>query len=162
MEIRPVQPDEHEEVGELTVNAYLQVETSSELDEYVKELRDVASRAMDADVLVAVDGDGALLGAVTYVPGPDSSSAEFTDLDAAGIRMLAVDPGAQRRGVGELLVRACIDRARAVGRAQLLLHSTDAMATAHRLYQRLGFEREPANNWHPGPDLWLRAFRLKL
>ena len=57
-----------------------------------------------------------VLGGVTYVPGPGSPFAEFTDPDAAGIRMLAVADDAQGRGVGEALGRACIDRARAAGR----------------------------------------------
>ena len=71
---------------------------------------------------------------------PDRSSplAEFEADGAAGIRMLAVDPQAQGSGVGEALVRACIARAQAGGRTELLLHSTPAMTTAHRLYERLG------------------------
>ena len=55
----------------------------------------MAGRSHGVEILVAVDGDGdgpdeRIVGAVTYVPGPDSPGAEFTDADAAGIRMLAV------------------------------------------------------------------------
>ncbi|MFP3901376.1 MAG: GNAT family N-acetyltransferase [Acidimicrobiia bacterium] len=161
MEIREVLPDEHGALGELTVDAYADVHPADDLDDYATELRDVATRAAADLVLVAADGDE-LLGGVTYVAGPGSPSAEFGDADAAGIRMLAVAPGAQRRGVGGALTRACIDRARAAGRAQVVLHSTDAMTAAHRLYERLGFRRDPTMDQVVGDRLWLRGFRLRL
>jgi len=164
MEIRLVQPDEYEALGQLTVTEYAEVDhrTVETEDDYAGELADVARRAADADVLVAVDGDGTVLGGVTYVPGPDSSSAEFDDPDTAGIRMLAVGAAAQGQGVGEGLVRACLSRAVAAGKRHVALHSTDRMTTAHRLYQRLGFVRDEANDWEILPGFTLLAFRLDL
>jgi GNAT superfamily N-acetyltransferase len=165
VEIRIVRPDEHERLGEITVVAYRAINpphADGDLEEYEAELRDVAGRAAGADVLVAVDGDGAVLGGVTYVPDPSSPWAEFEDTDAAGIRMLAVAPEAQGRGVGEALTRACIDRAVAAGRGQVMLHSTDWMTTAHRIYERLGFQRDPSFDRQIDEELWLRGFRLRL
>jgi GNAT superfamily N-acetyltransferase len=165
VEIRSVRPDEHERLGEITVAAYRAINpphAEGDLDEYEAELRDVAGRAAGADVLVAVDGDGAVLGGVTYVPDRTSPFAEFDDPEAAGIRMLAVAPEAQGRGVGEALTRACIDRAVAAGRARILLHSTEWMTTAHRIYERLGFQRDPSLDWQVGDDFWLRGFRLRV
>jgi predicted N-acetyltransferase YhbS len=161
MQVRQAQPDDYAALGELTVAAYAAIDPGV-LGDYEDELRDVAGRAAGADVLVALDGDGTILGGVTYAPDPSSSSAEFADADAAGIRMLAVAPGAQGRGVGEALTRACVDRARAAGRRQVILHSTDWMTTAHRLYGRLGFRRDPTLDREPEPGLWLRGFRLRL
>jgi GNAT superfamily N-acetyltransferase len=163
MDIRPVRPDEHQALGELTVAAYAAIDPAVvEEDGYAGELRDVASRVADAEVLVAVDDAGTVVGGVTYVPGPDSGWAEFTEPDGAGIRMLAVAPEAQRRGVGEALSRACVDRALSAGRGQILLHSTDRMTGAHRLYIRLGFARDVSLDWEPAPGFWLRGFRLRL
>jgi predicted N-acetyltransferase YhbS len=162
VEIRLVRPEECEALGELTVAAYATVHPAEDMVDYAAELRDVAGRAAGADVLVAVDESGAVLGGVTYVPGPSSPSAEFREADAVGIRMLAVAPEAQGQGVGEALTRACIARAEAAGKGQILLHSTDTMRTAHRLYQRLGFVRDPSIDWEPVPDLHLLGFRLKL
>jgi ribosomal protein S18 acetylase RimI-like enzyme len=77
--------------------------------------------------------------------------------------MLAVAPAAQRRGVGESLVRACIERARATGRRRIVLHTGDWMTTAHRLYERLGFERDPSLDVDVEDEgFWLRCFRLEL
>jgi len=65
----------------------------------------VAGRAADADVLVAVDDDGALLGGVTFIPGP-RGYAPFLRPGEAGIRTLGVAVEAQGRGVGTALVAA--------------------------------------------------------
>lgn len=162
--VRTARPEEYSEIGELTVEAYATVDPAVMVSDYASELRDVADRAAGAEVLVAVDSaaGGAVLGAVTYVPGPWSPAAEFGEADTAGIRMLAVAAGARGRGVGEALTRACIDRARSAGRAQLVLHSTDRMTAAHRLYERLGFARDASLDWEGEPGLWLRGFRLRL
>lgn len=153
-------------MGELTVQAYRGIADDdfarADTEDYAGELRDVAGRAASAEVLVAVDDAGDVLGAVTYVPDTDSALAEFDEPGSASIRMLAVWPTAQRRGVGEALTRACIERAVAAGRSALLLHSTAWMTAAHRMYQRLGFVRDEANDWVVRPDFVLRAFRLDL
>ncbi|HET6834098.1 MAG TPA: GNAT family N-acetyltransferase [Acidimicrobiales bacterium] len=163
MDIRPVRPDEHQALGDLTVAAYAAIDPAVvDENDYVGELRDVAGRVADAEVLVAVDDAGTVVGGVTFVPGPGSSWAEFSEPDGAGIRMLAVAPEAQGQGVGEALSRACVDRARATGRRQILLHSTDRMTAAHRLYERLGFARDASLDWEPLPGFWLRGFRLRL
>lgn len=162
MEIRPVQPAEYHELGELTVDAYRAVHDPEDLNAYAGELRNVADRAGHASVLVAVDTDGSVLGGVTYVPGPESPAAEFSMPDAAGIRTLAVRPRARGRGVGAALVNACIEEARAAGRAQVVLHSTRTMTAAHRLYRRLGFERDVSLDWAPVSDVLLQGFRLRL
>jgi ribosomal protein S18 acetylase RimI-like enzyme len=163
MDIRTVGPGEHQALGDLTVAAYAAIDPAVvDEDGYAGELRDVRGRAADAEVLVAVDDAGTVLGGVTYVPGPDSPWAEFSEPDGAGIRMLAVAPEAQGRGIGEALSRACVDRARATGRGQIVLHSTDRMTTAHRLYERLGFARDVSLDWEPLPGFWLRGFRLRL
>jgi hypothetical protein len=76
VEIRPVRPDEHQALGDLTVAAYAAIDPEVvEEDGYAGELRDVAGRAAGGEVLVAVDDTGRLLGGVTYVAGPDSAWA---------------------------------------------------------------------------------------
>jgi ribosomal protein S18 acetylase RimI-like enzyme len=50
-------------------------------------------------------------------------------------------------------VRACADRARALGgRDRLVLSTQPAMRAAHRLYERLGFVRAPHRDWNPAPQ----------
>jgi ribosomal protein S18 acetylase RimI-like enzyme len=160
--IREARPEEHARLGELVVAAYRSL---PEFDEpgYEPELRDVARRAREAVVLVAVDGDGGtLLGCVTYVPGPESPWAELLEPGEAAIRMLAVDPTARGRGVGTELAAACIARAREDGRTALFLHSLPYMRAAQAIYARLGFIRRPDRDWEPVPGIRLLGFALAL
>jgi ribosomal protein S18 acetylase RimI-like enzyme len=157
-----VRPDEADQLGAITLAAYTELPGHVEEPDYEAELADVATRAKVAEVLVAVDDGGTVLGGVTFVPDDSNPLAEHGVPDASSIRMLAVAGTAQRRGVGEVLVRACIERARAVGSSCLVLHSTPWMQTAHRLYERLGFVRRPDLDWTPVPDIALLGFSLDL
>jgi ribosomal protein S18 acetylase RimI-like enzyme len=162
-QVRPDEHDLHEALGALSVAAFMSLHPEFVEDGYGEELADVAGRIANADVLAALSDEGDdLLGSVTYVPDRSSPLAAFDADCAASIRMLAVDPRAQRGGVGEALVRACIARAKAEGRAEILLHSSRAMTTARRLYARLGFRRDETLDLWPEPDFHLLGFRLKL
>jgi len=160
--VREARPEEYARLGELVVAAYRSL---PEFDEpgYEPELRDVASRAQEAVVLVAVDAVGdAPLGCVTYVPGPESPWAELLQPGEAGIRMLAVDPGARGRGAGTALTRACLERAGAEGRKAVVLHSLAYMRAAQAIYTRLGFARQPDRDWEPVPGIHLLGFARAL
>ncbi|MGH2357335.1 MAG: GNAT family N-acetyltransferase [Candidatus Limnocylindria bacterium] len=158
MRARLARPAEYEDVGELTVRAYRTVDP--DLGDYADELRAVSAHATEAEVLV-VELDSRLVGTVTYVPRPGALS-EGADPDGAWIRFLAVDEGARGRGVGAALVGACLERARRDARARVLLHTTDRMLAAQRLYERLGFTRTPADDFEVEPAFWLRAYRYEL
>jgi ribosomal protein S18 acetylase RimI-like enzyme len=152
--IRPVTPAEYDTVGEITAQAYLRdgLLDFGESDAYLEELRDVAKRAAAAEVLVAV-AEERVVGGVTFVPsgGP---MADIAGPGEAEIRMLAVAREARRRGAGEALVRACVDRARATpGCVRVVLSSQPTMHSAHRVYERLGFVRTPERDWNPLPEL---------
>jgi ribosomal protein S18 acetylase RimI-like enzyme len=155
-------PAELERLGEIVVSAYDAIGALEGDDEYIPELRDVERRAAEAVVLAAVDGaTGVPLGCVTYVPDASSPWAEQVRDGEAGIRMLAVDPGAQGRGVGTALVAACLDRARAEGRRAVFLHSLPVMEGAQRIYAHFGFRRVPERDWI-FPGFLLMGFELDL
>jgi len=161
MQIRPVRSEEYGPLGKLTVAAYRTLERPP-TPEYAAVLADVAARAREADVLVAVDEHGDLLGGVTYVGDPGSRFAEFEAADEACFRMLAVDPAARGHGVGGALVEACIQRARAEGKRALTLYTTDHMVGAQQLYQRFGFHRVAERDIILDSGLVLRSYILEL
>src|SRR4051794_28955011 len=140
--VRRARPDEYARVGQLTINAYTTLERDHLEDGYDQQILAVASRAATAEVLVAVDGEGRLLGACTFVSDPASAWMEWTESGETELRLLAVDASARGRGVGQALVEACIERVRALGRP-MMLHTTQFMPDAARLYERLGFRRVP-------------------
>ncbi|GAC1541762.1 MAG: GNAT family N-acetyltransferase [Acidimicrobiales bacterium] len=161
MEIRPVRPDEYQTVGDLTVAAFAGLEGSGDLGDYADTLREVEQRDATALVLVAADC-GEVLGSVTYVGSPDNPFAEDLLTGEVGIRMLAVAPAAQGRGVGRSLTDACLAVARDANAARVVLHSTPWMVVAHGLYASLGFVRRPERDVTIRADLTLMAFALEL
>lgn len=99
---------------------------------YAAELADVAGRAERAELLVVRDADGRVLGSVALVLAGDFGNVRASD-DEAAFRMLVVDPTAQEPGVGELLVRTCLTRARAAGKRRMVLSTDVRVAAAQRL-----------------------------
>ena len=158
LEIRPARPEEHGAVAELTARVYLDEGWADE--DYEQVLRDVPDRAAQADVLVAVVA-GDVVGAVT-VAGRGGPYAELAGPGEAVVRMLVVDPQVRGWGIGEALLRACLEIARAYGCTTVRLSTQPEMRAAHRVYDRLGFTRTPDRDWRPVPDLLLLSYELDL
>jgi ribosomal protein S18 acetylase RimI-like enzyme len=159
--VRPATPDDYAAIGRLSVAAY---EADGQLGagtDYAGTLSDVATRAASGEVLVATGPSGDVLGAVLFVL-PGSRYAELSKPGEAEFRMLAVDPAAQGRGVGQALVEACIARARGLDSTAIVICVRDFSAPAQRLYARLGFVRQPELDWNPLEAVRLLALRLDL
>ncbi len=151
MLIRRAAPEDYEMIGQITEAAY--EEFLEGPDDYYREpLRDAERRDREAELWVAVDDDGEVLGSVTSCP----SGSPWRELSVDGegeFRMLAVAPRARGLGVGEALVRHCEDHARAAGATRMWLSTLDEMTHAQRIYSRLGYRHEPERDWYPEPDV---------
>jgi ribosomal protein S18 acetylase RimI-like enzyme len=158
LEIRHAAAAEFPALADLCVAAYAPFVAGDHV--YLAELRDVARRAADAELLVAAT-DGRVLGTVTFVPdgGP---LAEIAGPREAEFRMLAVDPAAHGRGVGTALLRRVVDDSRRRGCEGVVCSSLPEMRAAHRIYERLGFRRVPQRDWSPLPGVDLLAFAIAL
>src|SRR5439155_12179445 len=95
LEVRPVRPEEYDEAGRVTADAYREFvpgEGDEEWQRYLVSLADVAGRVDRTAVLVAVRA-GRVLGCVTLeeegTVGDDDLRPEP---DATHVRMLGVDP----------------------------------------------------------------------
>lgn len=159
--IRLARPGEYAAIGQLTLEAYTVDGFHAPEADYGKELLDAEGRAGKAELYVATDADGTLLGTATYCP-PGSDYAEIAGAEEADLRMVAVARSARGRGIGEALVRHILARAREQELAALVLSSSEAMHAAHRLYERLGFVRTPERDWRPVPEILLRTYRKPL
>jgi ribosomal protein S18 acetylase RimI-like enzyme len=160
IDIRPADSTEFPILADLCVAAYAPFMVDGH--HYVDTLRDVARRASAAELLVAAEPDGGpVLGTVTFVPdgGP---LGEIAGPHEAEFRMLAVDPAAQGRGVGMALTRHVLEESARRGNGAVVCSSLPAMRAAHRIYQRLGFERVPERDWSPVPGVNLIAFAVRL
>lgn len=158
--IRPAVPDDYAAVAEITVEAYADGGHLSSGEDYAGTLADVAGRASAGEILVAVDGRD-VLGAV-FLVHPGSDYAEIGQSGEVEFRMLAVSPKAQRRGIGERLVNACLERAREWGAERVVICARDFIEAPLRLYARMGFVRMPERDWAPAPGINLVALRFEL
>ena len=157
--VRSARPEEYAAAGALVADVYAAAGYAH--GGYLDVLRDAACRAAVAELLVATDAAGRVVGTVTYAAG-GTPFADIAGPDEAEFRMLAVDPAARGRGVGAALVRWCVARAWAQGKRRLAMSTQPGMADAHRLYQRLGFRRAPERDWSPEPGLSLRVYAIDI
>ena len=154
LSVEPARPEDYDAIAELTVRVYVDGGLAS--PGYGAELADVAGRADRSELLVVWD-EGRIVGSVALVLEGDFGNVTSSD-DEAAFRMLVVDPSAQGRGVGELLVRTCLERARAAGKRRMVLSTDPRMTAAQRLYRRLGFTRLPERDWTPEPGIDLLVY----
>lgn len=157
--VSPAGPGDFDRIADLSVRVYVGGGLASE--GYTSELADVAGRASRAELLVVRDDNGHVVGSVALVLSGDFGEVTTSDEEAA-FRMLVVDPAAQGRGLGTLLVTTCLDRARAAGKRRMVIATGTRMTAAQRLYERLGFTRLPERDWSPVPGIDLIVYSREL
>jgi ribosomal protein S18 acetylase RimI-like enzyme len=145
VQVRAAEPADLAQVGELTAHAYLADDLIEADHWYLDELRVAAKRADQATVLVAVDGERVLC-TITLAPA-GSAYAEIARPHESELRMLAVHHDARGRRIGELLLRAAIDRGIEEGAHAVVLSTMPTMTAAQRVYARMGLRRTPERDW---------------
>ncbi len=167
--IRDLHQDEYAALGRLMVEVYSSLEgfpTPEEQPSYYELLTNIGRFAekKSARVLVALTVQGQLLGGIVYfgdMAEYGSGGTATAEKNASGIRLLGIDPKFRGLGAGKALTRACVQLAREKGHAQVILHTTQAMQVAWRMYEHLGFVRsEDLDFLQQGFPVF--GFRLKL
>lgn len=168
--VREARDDETERVRELLAAAYGQYEAAFPRENWLRYLDDilnVESRRNVSTTLVA-EIDELIVGCVSYYPPgaqtsyPSESYSEHWPADWSAIRLLAVGPPARGKGVGRVLTEACIERSKTDGAVAIGLHTTQEMAVARAMYERMGFVRAPDYDFQPGPQICVEAYQLSL
>lgn len=167
--VRVAQAGEYNEIGELMVQVYSQLEgfpKKTEQPEYYKMLANVGelTKKPGAEILVAVSENGKIAGAVVYFSDMKyygSGGTATQEKDASGFRLLAVDPSVRGQGIGSLLTRECIRKARDMKHSNVVIHTTRAMQTAWQMYEKIGFKRALDLDFMQG-ELPVFGFRLSI
>ena len=164
MEIRPVQPAEYEDAGRVTALAYREFvppDPGEGWIDYLDSIADIAGRVDRTTVLVAVD-DGRIVGSATIeMDATIGDDDRELPPDVAALRMVGVDPATRRAGIGRALVQASMDAARARGKRRFILRTTSRMTSAQRLYESMGFRRDPSLDMS-FPEVQLLGYRIDL
>jgi len=167
--VRNAKPGEFEEIGRLMVQVYSQLDgfpKESEQPNYYKMLAEVGgfTHKPETELLVAVSPDGRIGEAVVYFNDMQyygSGGTATSEKNAAGFRLLAVDPLSRGKGIGKLLTVECIRKAKEKKLSQVVIHTTMAMQTAWKMYENLGFKRSEDLDFMQG-ELPVFGFRLML
>jgi GNAT superfamily N-acetyltransferase len=167
--VREARINEFQKVGELMVSVYSQLEgffSVEENPEYYNKLINVGELTIKPKVklLVAVSADDAIAGGVVYFGDMKDYGAFQTfsqEKNAAGFRLLAVDPTIRSKGIGKLLINSCIQLAIEDNKRQVIIHSTNAMKIAWAMYEKMGFVRSENLDFSKD-DFPVFGFRLEL
>lgn len=165
--VRNAKPIEFEPIGQLMVEVYSNLEgfpKATEQPNYYKMLANIGEFASKpaTELLVAVSEEDKIVGGVVYFNEMQyygSGGSATKEKNAAGFRLLAVDPVTRGQGVGKLLVKECIQKAKASQLSQVIIHTTLAMQTAWKMYENMGFQRSEDLDFMQG-ELPVFGFRL--
>jgi len=167
--IRNAKAAEFEEIGKLMVNVYSRLEgfpKATEQPAYYKMLAGVGelTKKPGTEILVSLSLEGQITGAVVYFNDMQyygSGGTATQEKNAAGFRLLAVDQIFRGQGIGKLLTIECINKTKEQKIPQLIIHTTMAMQTAWKMYEKLGFVRSEDLDFMQA-ELPVFGFRLKL
>jgi len=167
--VRNALPREFEKIGKLMVDVYSQLDgfpKESEQPNYYKMLANIGelTNKPGVELLVAVSPDSKLAGAVVYFRDMKyygSGGTATQEHNASGFRLLAVDTAVRGQGIGKLLTKECISKAKTQKFPQMIIHTTKVMQTAWKMYEHLGFRRSEDLDFIQG-ELVVYGFRLSL
>ncbi|MUG69971.1 MULTISPECIES: GNAT family N-acetyltransferase [Paenibacillus] len=142
-------------------------------EQYADTLPKKRWEAYRESIAGSVDGDGPearivaelngeIVGSVLlFISSEKAYGKPELGIDGPIIRLLSVAPSARGKGVATALIQECVRRARTLGAAYLHLHTSAMMASAVKLYERLGFERAPDKDFQNG-ETHVLHYRLNL
>lgn len=149
--IENLQDHEKDQVGRLLVESYSEYKDRyqklEDWEEYAKDLAASVHSSLVDRILVA-KADNEILGTLQLY---SNSEMAYNDpalgITSPIIRMLAVSPTARGKGIAQALIQECIHYSRDLGASHLYLHSGEMMSKAIRLYEWLGFKRDPSKEY---------------
>jgi len=163
--IREARQHELQAIYELTRRAYAEYATTMDSTSW-----EGLSGAIDAGLssdqemqrIVALEGDTIVGSALLLAPTEDAYKGFGVRITAPEVRLVAVEPSARGRGIARALMNECLRRARASGATEIGLHTSRSMKAAIRMYEAMGFQRAPENDFQPPGTELVVGYRLVL
>ncbi|MEC0175291.1 GNAT family N-acetyltransferase [Paenibacillus favisporus] len=160
--LRDAKDSERELIAEVMLESYQQYAfdmPQERWEQYRDSIRNsVYGNAPYARIVAEIDGR--IVGSVQMFL---SSEAAYGNpemgIHSPIIRLLAVHPSARGRGVATALIREAARRALELGATTVNLHTSDMMASAVKLYEKLGFQRHYETDTTNGETL-VKGYRI--
>lgn len=162
--------DEFSQAGELMAQVYAKLDgfpSPQEQPKYYEQFENLSelTNFPGTELVIAKQKDGNIIGVVVYIAdmkyygagGPQITTIK----NASSFRLLAVSPAARGQQVGRKLVDFCINRAQNAGRTAVIIHSTEFMHSARKMYERIGFVRRTDIDFKQG-DLDVLGYQYLL
>ena len=122
---------------------------------------DFDQTAAAAAHLLVAELDGAVLGVVALL-APEEPSRAVASEGEAELARLVVSSAARRQGIGRVLANRCAELARNHGWQTIALWSRPYQSAGHRLYESLGYRRQPDRDTVDETGFERLVFRLQL
>ncbi len=141
IKLRDALPDELVDIGRLLQLAYSEFESSFPPERWSVIHANLGNpeRWSPGGQVILVSDDGVPAGSVQYFP-PGGSDGRLFETTWSSVRMLGVHPAYRRKGVSQMLMNDCLERAIQDGAKVLALHTSEVMEVARAMYERMGFE----------------------
>jgi GNAT superfamily N-acetyltransferase len=167
--IRVLIPEEYTQLGEILVEVYSNLDgffTIQEQPEYYEMLKNVGqlTQKPTVELFGAFSLSGELLGGVVFIGDMQyygSGGIATFEKKASGFRLLGISNKARGLGLGKALTLKCIERAKELKSNQLIIHTTNAMKPAWKMYETIGFKRSIDLDFFHG-KLEVFGFRYKI
>lgn len=167
--IRNAKPEEFNAVGSILIDVYSSLPGFPNKEvhpTYYEYLQNVGPLSLEQpiELIVAVSETVDILGCVVFyhdVKYYNSGGTVTQQKNCCGFRLLAVTPKARGLGIGKKLTNYCIDKAKSSNSEYLIIHTTNAMRIAWKMYNRMGFKRAEDLDFTVG-ELEVFGFRYPL
>ncbi|MEH7347456.1 GNAT family N-acetyltransferase [Gottfriedia acidiceleris] len=162
--IRESKPDELDKIKKVLIEAYEQyaaILTKEQWGNYKNSIIDATEKSKTKTKLVAI-ADNVLLGAC-FIYDSAEKAYGLTDLeiDYPIIRLIGVSPKARGLGIATELIRASCNLSLEWGSDRIVLHTSDMMQSAIRLYEKLGFKRAKQYEFMNG-NILVKSYELNI
>jgi len=142
IEVREATEDDFPAVAKVTERSYEQYADRlgpQRWNDYRAELTDIAGKAAAGAKTFIVLKDGEVAGAVSLYR--NSPSDRPWPKEWTFVRALAVAPEHRGNGIGQMLMKACIEQTQAWDAPVIFLRTAPYMKSAMALYESMGFEK---------------------
>jgi len=103
------------------------------------------------------ENENEILGMIYFVPNGHSNA--MYEKQWSIIRYLGVHPDHRGKGIGRILTEMCVNTARESKEKFVVLHTSEFMYSARKMYEEIGFEKKE-QFVHYGKKYWTYLLQL--